>query len=42
MRREAFVEWSQKLEAREGDYSRALWALIVLDEWVRREKIEVG
>ncbi len=42
MRREAFAEWSQKLEAREGDYSRALWALIVLDEWVRREKIEVG
>jgi asparagine synthase (glutamine-hydrolysing) len=38
--RAAFTEWSRLHAARIGDYSRALWALIVLDEWVRREKLE--
>jgi hypothetical protein len=28
------------LDARQGDYSKALWALVVLDEWVRRERID--
>ncbi len=28
--------------ARKGDYSKALWALIVLDGWVRRENVEPG
>jgi asparagine synthase (glutamine-hydrolysing) len=38
--REAFGSWAALHAARRGDYSKALWALIVLDEWVRREKIE--
>jgi asparagine synthase (glutamine-hydrolysing) len=38
--REAFLGWSRMHAARAGDFSKALWALIVLDEWVRREKIE--
>jgi asparagine synthase (glutamine-hydrolysing) len=37
---EAFVEWAGMHNQRKGDYSRTLWALLVLDEWVRREKIE--
>jgi asparagine synthase (glutamine-hydrolysing) len=37
--REAFVEWSRCLDARRGDYARPLWALIVLDDWIRREKL---
>ena len=39
--REAFVGWAGRLDARTGDYSKALWALIVLDEWVRRERVDV-
>jgi asparagine synthase (glutamine-hydrolysing) len=38
--RGVFEGWAKLHEARRGDYSKALWALIVLDEWVRREKIE--
>src|SRR5262249_20896422 len=37
--RDAFARWAAQHAARRGDYSKALWALIVLDEWVRREKI---
>jgi hypothetical protein len=33
--------WARRLEARQGDYSKAMWALIVLDEWVRRERLDV-
>ncbi|MGH7270366.1 MAG: asparagine synthetase B family protein, partial [Polyangiaceae bacterium] len=40
LRREAFDGWAQKHAAMRGDYSKALWALIVIDEWVRREGIE--
>jgi asparagine synthase (glutamine-hydrolysing) len=39
LHREAFLGWTRRLETRSGDYSKALWALIVLDEWIRREKI---
>jgi asparagine synthase (glutamine-hydrolysing) len=35
----AFRAWARANAARMGDYSKALWALIVLDEWVRREKL---
>ena len=35
--RSAFLEWERMHAARRGDYSKALWALVVLDEWVRRE-----
>jgi asparagine synthase (glutamine-hydrolysing) len=38
--REAFGGWAGMHAARTGDYSKALWALIVLDEWVRRERME--
>jgi asparagine synthase (glutamine-hydrolysing) len=37
--RDAFRDWARMNAARMGDYSRALWALMVLDEWVRREKL---
>jgi asparagine synthase (glutamine-hydrolysing) len=39
--RDAFAGWARRLDARDGDYSKALWALIVLDEWVRRERLDV-
>jgi asparagine synthase (glutamine-hydrolysing) len=38
--RAAFADWASLHAAHRGDYSKALWALIVLDEWVRREKID--
>jgi asparagine synthase (glutamine-hydrolysing) len=41
LRRSAFVEWARRLEDRSGDHSKALWALVVLDEWVARERIDV-
>jgi hypothetical protein len=41
LHREAFLGWARRLETRTGDYSKALWALIVLDEWVRREALDV-
>jgi len=37
--RTAFAEWARMHAERRGDHSKALWALIVLDEWMRREKI---
>jgi len=37
--REAFLSWARMHAERRGDHSKALWALIVLDEWVRREKL---
>jgi len=40
LNRAVFSEWARMLDARQGDYSKALWALVVLDEWVRRERIE--
>jgi len=40
--RAAFVQWAAMHQARRGDYSKSLWALVVLDEWVRREKIDVA
>jgi asparagine synthase (glutamine-hydrolysing) len=35
--RSAFREWARLNGARIGDHSKCLWALVVLDEWVRRE-----
>jgi asparagine synthase (glutamine-hydrolysing) len=35
--REAFEGWARMHAERRGDHSKALWALIVLEEWVRRE-----
>jgi asparagine synthase (glutamine-hydrolysing) len=40
--RKVFAEWAAMHAARMGDHSKALWALIVLDGWVRRERIEPG
>jgi asparagine synthase (glutamine-hydrolysing) len=40
--RGAFVEWARAHDARRGDYARALWALVVLDGWARREKVGGG
>ena len=37
--RGAFLTWARMHAERRGDHSKALWALIVLDEWVRREKL---
>jgi asparagine synthase (glutamine-hydrolysing) len=34
---EAFRRWARMSAERRGDHSKALWALVVLDEWVRRE-----
>jgi asparagine synthase (glutamine-hydrolysing) len=38
--RDTFAAWAAMHASRRGDYSKALWALVVLDEWMRREKIE--
>ena len=40
LNREAFATWTRMHDQRRGEYARALWAFLVLDEWVRREKIE--
>jgi asparagine synthase (glutamine-hydrolysing) len=40
LNRDVFSGWARMLDARQGDYSKALWALVVLDEWVRRERID--
>jgi asparagine synthase (glutamine-hydrolysing) len=37
--RGAFQAWARMHVERRGDHSKALWALIVLDAWVRREGI---
>ena len=37
--RSAFVAWARQHEQRRGDHSKVLWALIVLDEWMRREHV---
>lgn len=37
--RGAFQTWAGMHADRRGDHSKALWALIVLDEWVRREGV---
>jgi asparagine synthase (glutamine-hydrolysing) len=37
--REAFRGWARMNAERVGDHSKPLWALLVLDEWVRREKV---
>jgi asparagine synthase (glutamine-hydrolysing) len=37
--RAAFRGWARMLAERRGDYSKPLWALIVLDEWMRRERV---
>ncbi len=37
--RGAFQRWATMSAERRGDHSKALWALVVLDEWVRREAI---
>ncbi len=33
----SFQRWAQMSAECRGDHSKALWALVVLDEWVRRE-----
>jgi asparagine synthase (glutamine-hydrolysing) len=38
--RDAFGEWARLNAERRGDFSKALWALIVLDDWVRRENVD--
>jgi asparagine synthase (glutamine-hydrolysing) len=37
--RGAFQTWARMHAERRGDHSKALWALIVLDDWVRREGV---
>lgn len=37
--RDAFLDWARMNAERLGDYSKTLWALLVLDEWVRRESV---
>ena len=37
--RDAFQRWALMSAERRGDHSKVLWALVVLDEWVRREGI---
>jgi asparagine synthase (glutamine-hydrolysing) len=38
--RNAFATWAQMHDRHRGDYSKPLWALLVLDDWLRRERIE--
>jgi asparagine synthase (glutamine-hydrolysing) len=40
--RDAFVEWAGMHAARKGDHAKALWALVVLDDWVRRVNVQPG
>jgi len=35
--RSAFGRWNREHQAREKDHSKALWALFVLDHWLRRK-----
>jgi asparagine synthase (glutamine-hydrolysing) len=37
--RSTFQRWAAMHRERRGDHSKALWALIVLDAWVRREGV---
>jgi asparagine synthase (glutamine-hydrolysing) len=37
--REPFARWHQAHRARRGDHAKALWALLVLDRWMRRAEI---
>ncbi len=37
--RASFQRWARMSAERRGDHSKGLWALVVLDEWVRREGI---
>jgi asparagine synthase (glutamine-hydrolysing) len=37
--RAPFAVWARRHEQRRGDHSKVLWALIVLDEWMRREHV---
>lgn len=42
LRRGAFHGFAEAHRQKRGDHSKTLWALIVLDAWVRREGIDVG
>lgn len=39
LEREPFARWHQAHRARRGDHAKALWALLVLDRWMRRAEI---
>ncbi|HEX8202988.1 MAG TPA: asparagine synthase (glutamine-hydrolyzing) [Isosphaeraceae bacterium] len=38
--RGVFRSWNERHQARRADYSKPLWALVVLDRWARRERID--
>jgi asparagine synthase (glutamine-hydrolysing) len=40
LNREVFRAWNDRHQARLTDYSKPLWALVVLDRWARRERID--
>jgi len=42
LRRDTFQTWNREHQERKRDRSRPLWALIVLDRWVKREGLHVG
>jgi asparagine synthase (glutamine-hydrolysing) len=42
LNRELFCSFADEHKKRRGDHAKALWALLVLDRWVRRERIDVG
>jgi asparagine synthase (glutamine-hydrolysing) len=40
--RDVLSGWAQMHDQRRGDYAKPLWAMLVLDEWVRRERLDFG
>jgi asparagine synthase (glutamine-hydrolysing) len=40
--RGAFAEWRRQHDLYREDHSRPLWALLVLDEWTRRENVSIA
>lgn len=42
LNREVFLTWNGRHQARLTDFSKPLWALVVLDRWTRRERIDAA
>jgi asparagine synthase (glutamine-hydrolysing) len=40
LNQQAFATWARMHDERKGDYSKPLWALVVLDDWLRREGLD--
>jgi asparagine synthase (glutamine-hydrolysing) len=40
LEREPFARWTREHRARRGDHTKALWALVVLDRWMRSTGVQ--